>query len=290
MKPLIIGTRGSPLALAQTNHVIGLLRRAHAGLMVEQRIIKTTGDRFQQASLAAAGGKGLFTKEIEDELRNGAIHLAVHSLKDLPTTLPAGLTLGAVPPREDPRDVLITRISATLDSLPAGACVATSSIRRQAQLRACRPDLKITEIRGNVGTRLQKLADTTDFVATILAAAGLNRLGLQPAHAVPLDPDLMIPAVGQGAIGLEVRENDLATQELLAAINDPGTLACVEAERSFLHAIGGGCQLPFAGHATIAGNTVRLTAARFSPAIQRVTLTGPQSDPLTLGQRAASAL
>jgi len=294
MKTLVIGTRGSPLALAQTNLVAGLLRAAHPGLTVEIKIIKTSGDRFQQASLAAAGGKGLFTKEIEDELLAGTIHLAVHSLKDLPTTLPAGLAIGAVLEREDPRDVLITREPVALTGLAQGARVATSSIRRRAQLLAARPDLDVVEIRGNVDTRLRKLGENSDWAATILAAAGLNRLAIKPHwpqyHFQPIPLDVMIPAVGQGAIACECRSDDARTLQLLAAINHAETRACVEAERSFLHAIGGGCQLPFAAHATASGRDLRLTAARFSPAIQRVALTGQQADPINLGQRAAAGL
>ena len=279
MNSLRIGTRGSPLALAQVDIITGLLQKAHTGLKVERKIIKTSGDRFLDMSLSAGAGKGLFTKEIEDQLLAGEFELAVHSMKDLPTQMPEGLTIGAVPAREDAHDVLIGAKS--VDTLPKGARVATSSVRRKAQLLARRPDLQICEIRGNVGTRLQK---AKDFDAIVLAAAGLKRLGLK-AEFVPLDFDVMIPAVGQGIIACQCREDDLETQELLAAINHAHTLACAEAERVFLRAMGGGCQLPFAAHAF--GN-LKLIAARFEPEIRRVEVTG--TEPHELGERAAREL
>jgi hydroxymethylbilane synthase len=280
MKPIVIGTRGSPLALAQVDIIAGLLR----GVKVERRIIKTSGDRFMDASLSATGGKGLFTKEIEDLLLAGEIDLAVHSLKDLPTQLPEGLTIAAVPAREDAHDVLISAKYATVDELPKGARIGTSSVRRKAQLLARRPDLQIVEIRGNVGTRLQK---ASEYDGIILAAAGIKRLGLSaPAH--PLDFDLMIPAVGQGIIACETREDDLETQEALAAINHTDSLSCAEAERVFLRALGGGCQLPYAGYATVTGGQLRLIGARFEPDIRRVDVTG--TEPHEVGERAAKQI
>lgn len=282
MKRIVIGTRGSPLALAQVEIITGLLQSAHPGLIVERKIIKTSGDRFTEISLSGGAGKGLFTKEIEEHLLAGETHLAIHSLKDLPTQLPEGLTIAAVPVREDARDVLIGADS--LDALPRGARVGTSSVRRRAQLLAHRPDLRVEEIRGNIGTRLEK---AKDFDAILLAAAGLNRLGLK-IRCHPLDFDVMLPAVGQGIIACETREDDLETQELLSAINDRDTLACAEAERVFLRSVGGGCQLPYAGHARIAGGTLRLIAARFEPDIRRVDLTG--TEPHELGKRAAKEL
>jgi hydroxymethylbilane synthase len=275
---LVIGTRGSPLALAQTELIRGLLLQAHPTLRIETKIIKTSGDKFieisppaglsAEALAEAGGGKGFFTKEIEDELLRGGFHLAVHSMKDLPTTLPDGLTIGAVPPREDAHDVFVAKRYSTLDELPKGARVATSSIRRRAQLLARRPDLRVEEIRGNVGTRLQKLADHDELDAVILAAAGLKRLGLweksKQFHWQRLDIDVMIPAVGQGIIACEVRETDIETQELLAAINHADTLACAEAERVFLKALGGGCQVPCAAHATVNGGQMKLVGAKFS--------------------------
>jgi len=286
MKPLIIGTRGSPLARAQVEIIRALLRQANPALPVEVKIIKTTGDNLVDVSLSAAGGKGLFTKEIEEHLLAGEIHVAVHSLKDLPTILPEGLTIGAVPAREDARDVFLSKKYRSLDELPTGARVATGSVRRRAQLLARRPDLRIEEVRGNVGTRLEKLPN---FDGMILAAAGLKRLGLDVTYQ-PLDVSVMIPAVGQGAIACEVRENDFATQEALAVINDAGTLACVEAERVFLRVLGGGCQVPYAANATIEGNELRLLGAVFEPRLRKTEVRGPKSDPLSVGERAANEI
>lgn len=294
MNPLILGTRGSPLALAQTEIIRGLLANAHPQLQIESRIIKTSGDQFSNLSLTAGTGKGLFTKEIEDQLLRGEIHLAVHSMKDLPTILPDGLTIGAVPARADARDVFISKRYSSLDELPKGAHVATSSIRRRAQLLSRRPDFQIEEIRGNVGTRLQKLADNDELDALILAAAGLKRLGLweqsKQLRWQELGVEVMIPAVGQGVIACEVREKDMETQELLAAINHADTLACVEAERVFLRALGGGCQVPYAAHATVAGDQMRMIGAKFSPDgrdFSRTEVLGQKSDPHELGERAA---
>jgi len=290
MNPLIIGSRGSPLALAQVTLIKSLL----PGVAVETVIIKTSGDKFLEISLAAAGGKGLFTKEIEDQLLAGTIQLAVHSLKDLPTELPPGLILAAVPAREDARDVFVSRRYATLDELPQGAHVATSSIRRKAQLLARRPDLRISEIRGNVATRLQKL---TDFDGTLLAAAGLKRLGLW--QNVPgyqwqlLDINTMIPAVGQGIIGCEIRQADTTTREILNRFNDSDTLACATAERTFLKTLGGGCQYPYAGHAMVVGDQLKLVAGVFSPdgrQANRIELTGAKTAAAALGAQAAHKL
>ena len=290
MNPLIIGSRGSPLALAQVTLIKSLL----PGVPVETILIKTSGDKFLEVSLAAAGGKGLFTKEIEDQLLAGTIQLAVHSLKDLPTELPTGLILAAVPAREDPRDVFVSRRYGSLDELPPGAHVATSSIRRKAQLLARRPDLRISEIRGNVATRLQKL---TSFDGTLLAAAGLKRLGLwqnTPGYQWQLlDIDTMIPAVGQGIIGCEIRQADTATREILNQLNDSDTLACATAERTFLKTLGGGCQYPYAGHATVTGNQLKLVAGVFSPdgrQANRIELTGTKADATALGEQAARKL
>ena len=290
MNPLIVGSRGSPLALAQ----VALIKSRLPGVPVETVIIKTSGDKFLDVSLAAAGGKGLFTKEIEDQLLAGTIHVAVHSLKDLPTDLPDGLTLAAVPAREDARDVFVSCRYNSLDQLPNGATVATGSIRRKAQLLAKRPDLKIVEIRGNVATRLHKLAD---FDGTILAAAGLKRLGLW--QNVPgyrwqlLDISTMIPAVGQGIIGCEIRQADTGTRQILAGLNDANTMACAEAERALLKALGGGCQFPYAGHATVVGDRLKLVAGVFSPDGQqatRIEVTGAIVEAASLGKQAARTL
>ncbi len=295
MNSLIIGTRGSPLALAQVEIIRGLLVHEYPSLGVDAKIIKTSGDQFKNLSLTAGGGKGLFTKEIEEQLLKGEIHLAVHSMKDLPTMLPDGLTIGAVPAREDALDAFVSRRFASLDDLPQGARVATSSIRRKAQLLARRPDLQIEEIRGNVGTRLKKLTEKTSTLdGLILATAGLKRLGLweqsKTLHWQRLEIDIMIPAVAQGIIACEVRSSDRETQEILAKINDADTLACAEAERVFLRALGGGCQVPYAAHATITGPQMKLVGAKFAPDgkdFSKAEAIGPATDPLELGQRVA---
>lgn len=276
-----IATRGSALALAQANRVLADCRAAFPDRTFELQIIKTTGDKLQTASLAnpdAKLPKGLFTKELEVALLEGTADLAVHSLKDLPTELPDGLLLGAVTQREDPRDVLILRQPArSLNDLPSGAVVASSSTRRQAQLKLLRPDLKCVEIRGNVGTRLRKLAGSADFHATMLAAAGMNRLGYVLAGdgtlsgpdvpagicAAPLDASDMIPAVGQAAVGLEIRAGDTWLQSLCDRLNDAGTWCAVTAERAFLRAMGGGCQSPVAAHAVLRDGKLHLRAVSF---------------------------
>lgn len=291
MKSLILGSRGSPLALAQVEIVKGLLAQAHPGLTIELQIIKTSGDKFLDVSLAAAGGKGLFTKEIEDQLHAGQIDIAVHSLKDLPTDLPAGLILGAVPKREDPRDVLISKACRTIDDLPQGARVASSSLRRRSQLLARRPDLQIEEIRGNVDTRLRKLRETDGLAATVLAAAGLNRLNMWPRleglHHQKLELDVMIPAVGQGAIGIECRSADTETRRVLAAIQHAETRACVDAERAFLRALGGGCQVPYPAHGRVINGILHLVGARFEAETRRGEVTGNLDQAIALGERLA---
>lgn len=285
MTPIKIATRGSALALAQANTVLGLCRAAFPGEAFELNIIKTTGDKLQTASLAAANlPKGLFTKEIEEALLNQGGDLAVHSLKDLPTDLPAGLKLGATLKRVDVRDVLITRRSSGLPSTPSplaaltkGATVATSSTRRRAQLLDLRPDLNIMPIRGNVGTRLRKLAEQTELEATILAAAGLARLHFRKgdaqeitgedvpsgllAAAIPVED--MLPCVGQAAIGIEIRENDPRLERICATLNHPETWHCVTAERAFLRGMGGGCQLAVGAYAELDGDRMRLRAVSF---------------------------
>jgi hydroxymethylbilane synthase len=291
VKPLVIGTRGSPLALAQAQWIRERLLAAHPGLCVEVRRIKTSGDLFPDASLVGQGGKGLFTKEIEQQLLAGEIDLAVHSMKDLPTTLPAGLTIGAVPAREDARDALVSDRYDRVAALPTAARVGTSSLRRRAQLLAQRPDLRVEPIRGNVETRLRKLA-TEGWDATLLAMAGLRRLGVTaPAH--PLEVEEMIPAVGQGLLAVEVRESDRSVREWIAPLNVPAAAACGEAERSFLRAMGGGCQMPFAAHATVSGDRLRLVAGRFDPdgrTAQRAVAEGHVSEPVRIGEAAAREL
>jgi hydroxymethylbilane synthase len=245
-----IGTRGSPLALAQAREVQARLEAAHgsgrgAPPAFETRVIKTTGDRIQDRPLAEAGGKGLFTKEIEEALLAREVDLAVHSMKDMPTVLPPGLALAALLPREDVRDALISSKAASLAGLPAGAVVATSSLRRQAQVRHLRPDLQVVPMRGNVETRLRKLADGAAD-ATLLALAGLNRLGLADRAAGPVPVEEMLPAVAQGAIGVEIRADDTRMAQLLAPLNHAPTALAVTAERAFLARLEGSCRMPIA--------------------------------------------
>jgi hydroxymethylbilane synthase len=255
---LTIGSRGSALALWQANHVAALLNVISIETRIE--IIKTTGDHLQTASLAQAGGKGLFTKEIEQALLDGSVDIAVHSLKDLPTELQPGLTVAAVPEREDPRDALVGR---TLDELPHGARVGTSSSRRAAQLRHLRPDLAIEPVRGNVDTRLRKLKEG-QYDAIVLAAAGLKRLGLEQEIAQILAPDQIWPAPGQGALGIQTRANDPA-EEICRALDHRDSRIAVEAERAVLAGLGGGCQLPVGAFAERVANMWSLTAVVISP-------------------------
>jgi hydroxymethylbilane synthase len=249
---ICIGTRGSPLALAQAREVQARLEAAHGPgkFAFEVRVIKTTGDRIQDRPLAEAGGKGLFTKEIEEALLAGEVDIAVHSMKDMPTELPAGLTLAAFLPREDVRDALISTKAATLGELPGGAVVATSSLRRQAQVRHLRPDLRVVHMRGNVETRLRKLAEGAAD-ATLLAMAGLNRLGLANRAAGPVPVEEMLPAVAQGAIGVEIRADDTAMAGMLAPINHAPTGLAVTAERAFLARLEGSCRMPIAALAEL---------------------------------------
>ena len=311
-KTIQLVTRGSALALTQSNMVLAQCRSAFPKETFEIRIIKTTGDKLQTASLASANlPKGLFTKELEAALLSGEGDLAVHSLKDLPTELPAGLKLGAVSKRADVRDVLIRRRadldspSAALSSLRPGATVATSSTRRRAQLLERRPDLKTIEIRGNVGTRLRKLAEQPELDAIVLAAAGLERLKFRTggaeelsgadvppglvATAIPLEE--MLPCVGQAALGIEIRENDPQLERVCAALNDPATHACVAAERAFLQGMGGGCQLAVGAFAEIAGEELRLRAVSFLGARPiRGERTGKVSEATRIGQELAREL
>ena len=247
-KHLVIATRGSRLALWQAAHVKHLLEELEPGLSISLNVIKTRGDVIQDVPLARVGGKGLFVKEIEDALLDGRADLAVHSIKDVPMELPEGLLLGCVPPREAATDCLLSCTYPNLEALPQGAHVGTSSLRRQAQLLALRPDLRITSLRGNVDTRLRKLEEGA-FDAIVLATAGLQRLGLRAPYMLPLDPERVMPAVGQGALGIECREDNYDLLVLLASLEDRDTRVCVDAERAFLAGLDGGCQVPIAGHA-----------------------------------------
>jgi porphobilinogen deaminase len=347
--PIRIATRGSPLALAQAETVAVACRAAFPRLRFELKIIKTTGDKLQKASMAKPAPdlpKGLFTKELEVALLRGQADLAVHSLKDLPTDLPAGLKLGAVLKRADPRDVLVYRSEELaarrlvmagaqegdwepshvtrrgfrphlrLADLPAGAVVATSSTRRREQLLALRPDLKVVEVRGNVGTRLGKLAEKTDFDATLLAYAGMARLGIRieadggltcpvldsasisaPSAvpegllAVALPIEDVLPCVGQAAIGIEVREQDERLEPIWTRLNHHDTLRCVTAERAFLHKMGGGCQSPVAAFAEITGDRLKLRAVSFRAGPARHgEVSGAPADAVTLGEKLAGML
>ena len=256
---LRIGTRGSPLALIQAEAVGGALMRAHAALEIEYCVVRTSGDRIQDRPLAEVGGKGLFTKEIEQALFDNQIDLAVHSMKDVETFLPDGLSIVAMLPREDPRDVLLSANGESLDALPEGARLGTSSVRRQAQLLHRRPDLRVVPFRGNVQTRLRKLGEG-EADATLLAAAGLKRLAQLGVMTQMLEADVILPSAGQGAIGVEARTGDTATLALLAAINHRETEICVSAERAMLGALDGSCRTPIGALAELdgSGKTLRL--------------------------------
>ena len=255
---LRIGSRGSSLALVQAREVQSRLARAcgfdPAEIKIE--VIRTTGDKIQDRPLAEAGGKGLFTKEIEEALLGGAVDLAVHSSKDMPTVLPAGLVLSAFLPREDARDALVSHRGKSLHELPAGAIVGTASLRRQALLKRLRPDLSIVPLRGNVETRLRKV-EAGEVEATVLALAGLKRLGLSAAATAVFDVEEFPPAVGQGAIAIETRVNDEKTRGLVATIGDADTAVALATERAFLAMLDGSCRTPIAGHAQVEGDTVR---------------------------------
>jgi hydroxymethylbilane synthase len=265
--PLLrIGTRGSPLALAQAGMVRDALAKAHGfdPARIEFQVIRTTGDKIQDRPLADAGGKGLFAKEIEEALIDHRIDLAVHSSKDMPTFLPKGLVLSTFLPREDARDAFISRKAKNLGGLPRGAVVGTSSPRRQALLRRMRSDLQVVDLRGNVETRLRKL-DEGVADATLLALAGLKRLGLADAAATVFEIDEFLPAVGQGAIGIETRADDARTRELLTPINHADTATALACERAFLAALDGSCRTPIAGYATVKDGRVNFRGMIVKP-------------------------
>jgi hydroxymethylbilane synthase len=292
MNPLRIGTRASPLALWQAIHVAGRLRSLVAPRTVEIVHVQTEGDRDQAASLAHIGGRGVFTKEIERAVLDGRVDVAVHSLKDLPTQPVEDLILAAVPPRGSTGDVLVATHVSRFDDLPAGARVATGSLRRRAQLLNRRPDLRLADIRGNVETRLRKLRDE-GFDALVLAQAGLERLGLIGVVAEVLNPAWMLPAVGQGALGLECRTDDAETRSLLAALDDPPTRRAVEAERALLFHLGGGCQVPLGAVARVDKETLHLRAAVLASDGSRRLAgdeTGPVAEAAKIGERLAARL
>jgi hydroxymethylbilane synthase len=284
-----LGTRGSALAVRQSRMVAHELERR--GTAVELVTIKTSGD-VATGSLAALGGKGLFVKEIEDALLRHQVDLAVHSMKDLPATLPRGLALVATPPRADARDVLIAAAGVGLGELPAGTRVGTSSLRRRAQVSAVRPDLAIVPLRGNVDTRLRKL-EHADVDAIVLAAAGLERLGLRPPGAIAFPATDFVPAIGQGILALEARADDAVVRAIVAALDDPTTRAAAAAERAFLAAIGGDCHTPLAAHAAVTGGLVHMRAIVASVDGREIvgdTLEGAVADAAAIGERLAAAL
>lgn len=250
MKTLKIATRQSPLALWQAEHIRTRLEAMHENLKVELVKFVTQGDKILDTPLAKIGGKGLFVKELETALLDGRADLAVHSMKDVPMALPEGLTLAVICEREDPLDAFVSNTYASFDALPMGAKVGTSSLRRKSQILKARPDLKIIDLRGNVGTRLSKL-DAGQYDAIILASAGLKRLGLQERIRHTIEPELSLPAVGQGALGLECREHDQAVLDLIMPLLHVETDVCVRAERAFNAYLEGGCQVPIAGYATL---------------------------------------
>ena len=258
-KRIIIGTRGSELALWQSEWVKAALQNAYPQLEIELRIIHTKGDKILDTALSKIGDKGLFTKEIEQQLLGGEIDLAVHSLKDLPTTLPDGLCVGAVPAREDAADVLVSKNNLRLEQLPRGAAVLTGSLRRRAQVLYRRGDLEIREVRGNVPTRLRKL-DESDACAIIMAGAGLKRLGLENHVTERLDPVDFLPACGQGALALEIRSEDRSVAELIGSLHDGASAITVRAERAVLAELEGGCQVPIGAYAELRGEKLLLKA------------------------------
>ena len=291
MNTLTIGTRGSALALWQAEWVAAELRRYHPDLDVRLQRITSTGDAEPNIPLAELGTKGVFTKTIEDALFDGRIDVAVHSLKDLGSVLPTGLTLAAIPPREDPRDALVLPLGRQggLDALPSGARVGTSAPRRRAQLRHLRPDLTLLDVRGNVDTRLRKLREG-HYDALVLAAAGLRRLRLDDAISAYIDPALMLPAGGQGALGIETRANDERVRALVRPLNDAATMACCTAERRMQEALEGGCRVPIGALAHLDGETLTLTgvvASEDGKLFVRAMLMGPASDPAALGEQLA---
>ncbi|MDA3936441.1 MAG: hydroxymethylbilane synthase [Actinomycetota bacterium] len=282
---IVIGTRGSKLALWQSNHVKGLIEDL-IGLPVELIIIKTTGDKILDVPLAKVGGKGLFTKELEVELLAGRVDLCVHSMKDVPTDLPEGCMIAATPLRVDPRDVIVSGAGYNLETLPQGAKLGTSSLRRRSQVVALRPDLEIVDVRGNLDTRMGK-AENGEVDAVILAAAGIKRMGWADRITHFIENDQMVPAVGQGAIGIEIRMDDPFMADICDKLTDPDTLTCITAERVVMNKLEGGCQVPIGAYARIIDDELVLDA--FVGSIDGVTilrdqLKGSIDQPTELGE------
>ena len=289
---LRIGTRGSLLALTQSGFIQKRIEESWPEVKVELVIIKTTGDKIQDVPLAKVGGKGLFVKEIEEALAAGEVDLAVHSMKDVPAVLPDGLVIGVIPAREDPRDVLVTHKGRGLMELPPAALVGSSSLRRAAQIKAHRPDIRVESLRGNLDTRLRKLEDGM-YDAIVLAAAGLHRMGWQDRITTYLEVEDFLPAVGQGALGLEFREDDHSIRDLLAPLHHLDTAVAVHAERSFLETLEGGCQVPIGGHARAGGDWLELTglvASVDGAKVFRTTRTAPRDEAVRLGIQVAGEL
>jgi hydroxymethylbilane synthase len=291
-RPLIIATRKSPLALWQAYHVRDLLLHYHPELQVELLEMSTKGDKILDTPLAKVGGKGLFVKELELAMLDGRADIAVHSMKDVPMEFPEGLALTTILSREDPRDAFVSNHYAAIQDLPNGAIVGTSSLRRQCQLAAQRPDLLIKDLRGNVGTRLGKL-DNGDYDAIILATAGLKRLEMPERIRSHISAETLLPAAGQGAVGIETRDSDLAIKQLLAPLNDLTTSLCVRAERAMNRRLMGGCQVPIGAYAIQEGELLHidgLVGATDGSVILRQQLSGSVDEPETLGIRLAEGL
>ena len=289
---IIIGTRGSRLATAQTTWVRDRLAKAAPGLRLETQTISTKGDRLRDVPFARIEGKGVFTRELEVALLDGRVDLVVHSMKDLPTELPSGLVIGAVPPREDPHDAIVSRGGGALAVLPEGVRVGTSSLRRKAQLLALRPDLDVVPIRGNVDTRLRKLAEG-QCEAIVLARAGLVRLNRDSRSCATLPFDVMVPAAGQGALAIEVRAGDGRIADTIEALHCPQTAACVTAERAMLMRLGGGCHVPVGGIAETDGARIQLRGVVCSVdgrTVYRAQTSGPISNAEQTGYDAAGEL
>lgn len=291
MRKIIVGSRKSNLALTQTNWVIDQLKKAGVEHEFAVEKIVTKGDKILDVTLSKVGGKGLFVKEIEQAMYDKKIDFAVHSMKDMPAELPEGLIIAAIPKREDPRDVLISKDGTTFDELPEGAVIGTSSLRRSAQLLAKRPDLQMKWIRGNIETRIRKLHEE-DYDAIILAAAGLKRAGLSEKYVTEyLEPELVVPAVGQGALAIECREDDEEIRTVLEKIHDNLTAKVVTAERTFLNLLNGGCQIPIGGYAYLENEEIILTALVGSTdgkTILKEVIRG--TDPVQVGKEAAEKL
>ncbi|MDD6120208.1 MAG: hydroxymethylbilane synthase [Selenomonadaceae bacterium] len=289
---ILIGTRSSKLARWQADYVAERLREQYPGLTVEEKLMQTKGDKILDAPLAKIGGKGLFTKELEQAMLDGEIDLAVHSLKDMPTEVPAGLELAVITKRYEPGDAFVSNTYRSLEELPQGAKIGTSSLRRKAQLLHVRPDLQIESLRGNVNTRLQKL-DDGQFDAAILAVAGLKRLGLGTRITEVLPESIILPAVGQGALAIETRCDDAEVKAKIAFLNDAATAKCAVAERAFLARVEGGCQVPVGVYATPAGENLHVEAVIASldgKRLYRDSVTGPQAEAERLGVELADTL